>query len=51
MKPTNVILPGFLTVLGQPSAILGTIEVLADGLASFTKQDYIPPSKKRSKTR
>ncbi|MCE9563367.1 MAG: MFS transporter [Planctomycetes bacterium] len=36
-ETTNVILPGFLAVLGLPPAILGTVEGIADGLASFTK--------------
>ena len=36
-ETTNVILPGFLAVLGLPPAILGVIEGVADGLASFTK--------------
>lgn len=36
-ETTNVILPGFLAVLGMPAAVLGTIEGVADGLASFTK--------------
>ncbi len=36
-ETTNVILPGFLAVLGMPPAVLGTIEGVADGLASFTK--------------
>ena len=36
-ETTNVILPGFLAVLGLPAAVLGTIEGVADGLASFTK--------------
>jgi MFS family permease len=33
----NVILPGFLAVLGLPAAVLGTIEGIADGISSFTK--------------
>jgi MFS family permease len=36
-ETTNVILPGFLAVLGLPAAVLGTIEGVADGLSSFTK--------------
>jgi len=32
-----VILPGFLAVLGIPAAVLGTIEGVADAVASFTK--------------
>jgi MFS family permease len=36
-ETSNVILPGFLAVLGMPAAILGTIEGIADGVASFTK--------------
>jgi len=36
-ETTNVILPGFLAVLGVPAAFLGIIEGLADALASFTK--------------
>jgi MFS family permease len=36
-ETTNVILPGFLAVLGIHPAALGIIEGVADGLASFTK--------------
>lgn len=36
-ETTNVILPGFLAVLGVPAALLGTIEGIADATASFTK--------------
>lgn len=36
-ETTTVILPGFLAVLGIPAAGLGTIEGVADALASFTK--------------
>ncbi|WP_028318411.1 MFS transporter [Desulfobulbus elongatus] len=36
-ETTTVILPGFLAVLGLPPAVLGTIEGLADAVASFTK--------------
>jgi MFS family permease len=36
-ETTNVILPGFLAVLGVPAAALGAIEGIADGVASFTK--------------
>jgi MFS family permease len=36
-ETTTVILPGFLAVLGLPAAFLGTIEGLADAVASFTK--------------
>jgi MFS family permease len=36
-ETTNVILPGFLAVLGIHPAALGIIEGIADGLASFTK--------------
>lgn len=36
-ETTTVILPGFLAVLGIPAAVLGIIEGLADGVASFTK--------------
>ncbi len=36
-ETTTVILPGFLAVLGLPAAVLGTIEGLADAVASFTK--------------
>ena len=36
-ETSNVILPGFLAVLGIPAAVLGTIEGIADGVASFTK--------------
>ncbi len=34
---TTVILPGFLAVLGIPAAVLGTIEGIADMVASFIK--------------
>lgn len=33
----NVILPGFLSVLGIPAAALGSIEGIADGISSFSK--------------
>jgi MFS family permease len=33
----NVILPGFLAVLGVPAAALGAIEGIADGISSFSK--------------
>lgn len=36
-ETSNVLLPGFLAVLGVPAALLGIIEGLADALASFTK--------------
>ena len=36
-ETTNVILPGFLAVLGVPAAFLGIIEGIADAVASFTK--------------
>ncbi len=36
-ETSNVLLPGFLTALGLPPVVLGTIEGAADGLASFTK--------------
>lgn len=36
-ETTTVILPGFLAVLGLPAAVLGTIEGIADAVASFTK--------------
>lgn len=36
-ETTTVILPGFLAVLGIPAAALGTIEGIADAIASFTK--------------
>ena len=36
-ETTTVILPGFLAVLGIPAAVLGTIEGVADAVASFTK--------------
>jgi len=36
-ETTTVILPGFLAVLGIPAAVLGTIEGIADALASYTK--------------
>ena len=36
-ETATVILPGFLTVLGLPAAVLGMIEGAADALASFTK--------------
>ncbi|MDE1913396.1 MAG: hypothetical protein ACRESN_05995 [Pseudomonas sp.] len=32
-----MILPSFLAVLGIPAAALGTIEDIADALASYTK--------------
>lgn len=36
-ETTTVILPGFFAVLGIPAAVLGTIEGIADALASYTK--------------
>jgi MFS family permease len=36
-ETTNVLLPGFLSVLGLPAAVLGTVEGIADATASFTK--------------
>lgn len=33
----NVVLPGFLAVLGIPAAALGAIEGIADGISSFSK--------------
>lgn len=36
-ETTTVILPGFLAVLGLPASVLGTIEGVADAVASFTK--------------
>ncbi|KWR85190.1 MFS transporter permease [Pseudomonas sp. PI1] len=36
-ETTTVMLPGFLAVLGVPAAALGTIEGIADALASYTK--------------
>ena len=36
-ETTTVMLPGFLAVLGVPAAVLGTIEGIADMVASFTK--------------
>ncbi|MBI3530180.1 MAG: MFS transporter [Betaproteobacteria bacterium] len=36
-ETTTVILPGLLVVLGIPAAVLGTIEGIADAVASFTK--------------
>jgi MFS family permease len=36
-ETTTVILPGFLAVLGIPAAVLGTIEGIADMVASFTR--------------
>lgn len=36
-ETTTVILPGFLAVLGLPPVVLGTIEGIADAVASFTK--------------
>ena len=36
-ETTTVILPGFLAVLGLPAAVLGTIEGIADAVASFTR--------------
>lgn len=36
-ETTTVILPGLLAVLGIPAAVLGTIEGIADAVASFTK--------------
>jgi MFS family permease len=36
-ETTTVILPSFLAVLGLPASVLGTIEGVADAVASFTK--------------
>ena len=36
-ETTTVLLPGFLAVLGLPAAVLGTIEGIADAVASCTK--------------
>ncbi len=36
-ETANVILPGFLAALGLSPSVLGTIEGIADGIASFTK--------------
>lgn len=36
-ETTTVILPGFLAVLGLPASVLGTVEGIADAVASFTK--------------
>lgn len=36
-ETTTVILPGFIAVLGVPAALLGTIEGVADAVASLTK--------------
>ncbi len=36
-ETTNVLLPGFLAVLGVPAVFLGIIEGIADAVASFTK--------------
>lgn len=36
-ETTTVLLPGFLVVLGIPAVVLGTIEGIADAVASFTK--------------
>nr|WP_289113705.1 hypothetical protein [uncultured Halomonas sp.] len=36
-ETTTVILPSFLAVLGIPAAALGTIEDIAEALASYTK--------------
>jgi MFS family permease len=36
-ETSNVILPGFLAVLGIPAAALGAIEGIADAVSSFTK--------------
>lgn len=36
-ETTTVLLPGFLAVLGLPAGVLGTIEGIADAIASFTK--------------
>ncbi|TAK32420.1 MAG: MFS transporter [Myxococcaceae bacterium] len=36
-ETSNVILPGFLAVLGIPAAALGAIEGIADAASSFTK--------------
>ncbi len=36
-ETATVILPGFLAALGLPPAVLGTIEGVADAVASFTK--------------
>ncbi|MGQ9822400.1 MAG: MFS transporter, partial [Thermogutta sp.] len=36
-ETANVILPGFLAALGLSPSVLGAIEGIADGIASFTK--------------
>lgn len=36
-ETTTAILPGFLTVLGIPAAVLGIIDGICDAMASFTK--------------
>jgi MFS family permease len=36
-ETSNVVLPGFLAVLGAPAAALGAIEGIADAVSSFTK--------------
>jgi MFS family permease len=36
-ETTNVLLPGFLAVLGIPAAVFGTIEGIADAVSSFSK--------------
>jgi MFS family permease len=36
-ETATVVLPGFLAVLGEPAAVLGLIEGIADAVASFTK--------------
>lgn len=36
-ETTTVVLPGFLAVLGLPASVLGTIEGIADAVASFAK--------------
>lgn len=36
-ETANVILPGFLAALGLSPTVLGTVEGIADGIASFTK--------------
>lgn len=36
-ETTTVMLPGLLAVLGLPASVLGTIEGIADAVASFTK--------------
>jgi MFS family permease len=36
-ETTTVMLPGLLAVLGLPASVLGTVEGIADAVASFTK--------------